>query len=235
MPFSLCRKISESQEGKRALPLVMLTAHGYTGGMQRNARQQRVRAGRRSAPGPSFSYAQVETALAKVYDAVDVQQKAFQGRLKHLRKLGLPQKTPGKGARIRYTKDDVAQLLVALEFSEFGIDPHLIVDIILRDWKRKGPISQAVEHTQFQGDDWLLPIRANFMSWVWQPETETLKETAEGISVRSGRNRNPVRVFTPILASQASTFFSREPEGRFFVVNLSARVRGVEQALSAAG
>jgi hypothetical protein len=199
--------------------------------MQRNAREQRVRAGRRSAPGPSFSYAQVETALAKVYNAVDVQQGAFQGRLKHLRKLGLPRKTPGKGARIRYSKDDVAQLLVALEFSEFGIDPHLIVDIVLRDWKRNGPLSQAVQVTQFPGDDWLVPVRASFMSWHWQPETATLRESAGGISVHSGRDRTPVQVLTPFRASQASAFFKQEPEGRFFVFNLSARVLAVERAL----
>src|SRR4051794_8439181 len=107
--------------------------------MQRNRRKRTVRAGRRSGSGTGFTYAQVETTLAQAFDAQDVQQGAFQGRLKHFRKLGLPQKTPGKGAHIRYTKDDVAQLLVALEFSEFGIDPHLIVDIVLRDWKRNGP------------------------------------------------------------------------------------------------
>jgi hypothetical protein len=198
--------------------------------MQRNRREQTARAGRRAVSGTGFSYAHVETALAQAFEAKDVQQGAFQGRLKHFRKLGLPQKTPGKGARIRYTKDDVAQLLVALEFSEFGIDPYLIVDIVLRDWKRKGPLSQAVQVTQFPGDDWLIPVRANFMSWTWQPKSATLKESAEGISVRSGRDRTPIRVFPPFRASQASAFFEQE-RGRFFVFNLSARVLAVEQAL----
>jgi hypothetical protein len=199
--------------------------------MQRNRRERTAGAGRRLVSGTSFSYAQVETALAQAFDAREVQQGAFQGRLKHFRKLGLPQKTPGKGARIRYTKDDVAQLLVALEFSEFGIDPHLIVDIVLRDWKRKGPLSQAVQVTQFPGDDWLVPVRASFMSWNWRPETATLKESAIGISVRSGRDRTPVQVLTPFPASQASAFFKQETEGRFFVFNLSARVLAVEQVL----
>ena len=69
--------------------------------------------------------------MAKVFDAEDAQRGAFRGRLKHFRKLGIPAKNPGKGSRLQYSASDLFQLLVALELSEFNIDPNLIVKIVL--------------------------------------------------------------------------------------------------------
>jgi hypothetical protein len=180
----------------------------------------------------NFTYAQVETALAGLFHAEDVVRTTFRARLKHLRKLGIPQKTPGKGARIRYTPPDVFQLLIALELSEFGIDPHLVVDIVQRDWARKGNIWKAIDLAQrFPGDDFHVAIRAGFMSWAWQPKGATVKESAGGISVRSGRDRTPVRVLAPFRTSQALTFLQREPKERFFMFNASERARDLTKAL----
>jgi hypothetical protein len=96
--------------------------------MQRNPREQTAR---RHSPGSAnFGYARVESILAKVFDAEDAQRGAFRGRLKHFRKLGIPAKNPGKGSRLQYSASDLFQLLVALELSEFNIDPNLIVKIV---------------------------------------------------------------------------------------------------------
>ena len=107
---------------------------------------------------------------------------------------------PAKGTRLRYTMaSDILELVVACEFAELGVDPHLIVDIVQQDWKRQGPIWQAIDLVQGfgmdpgdPGDDFYVAVRTNFMSWTWQQETPTLEETAESIRVISGRDRSPV-------------------------------------------
>jgi hypothetical protein len=198
------------------------------GGMHGSPRKRLVR-----RPASAFDYAQVEAALATAFNSKEVQKAAFRGRMKHLlHRLNLLRKSPGKSRRVWYTRDDVAQLLICLELSEAGIDPHLIVDIVRRDWARRGPLWETTELTQFQGDDWFVPIRINFMTWQWQPKTSVMTESAEGISVTSGRHRSPVRVLTPFRASEAAIFWEQNPEGGLFVFNLSARLRALNQALA---
>ena len=198
--------------------------------MKRNARERIVR---RSRHAPTFSYAQVETALAGVYEATDVQRSAFRGRLKHFRKLGIPQRTPGKGSRINYTASDIFQMMVACEFAEFGVDPHLIADIVRRHWRMKGSLVDAIDYTQKflgkdAGNDFHVAVEAHFMSWVWNREKS--KRTTTEISITVAE---PVfiRVFK---ASDSKVFFDelQKTGRRYFVFNLSARVRAVGKALT---
>src|ERR1700692_1654854 len=147
-----------------------------------NKRKRMVRTPRLPVVAPTFTYAEVEDALAKVYDATDVQKTAFRGRLKHFRKLGIPSKQPGKGARIRYTASDMFQLMIACELAEFGVDPKLIADIVKRHWDMKGGFFRAIEAGQrFPGDDFHGAIEAHIMSWVWNQKKS--KRTATEISV----------------------------------------------------
>jgi hypothetical protein len=196
----------------------------YVGEMHDNKGKRTVR----QPAAPSFGYAEVEQALAKLYDAEDVQREAFRGRLKHFRKLRIPQQQPGKGSRIRYTASDIFQLMVACEFAEFGIDPHLIADILRRHWRHKLGLFQAVDLAQrFSGDDLYVAAETHFMSWVWNREWS--KHTATEISV--GVTAEPIRIVF-FKASDRSVYLKELEEGRrFFVFNLSARVRALEQAL----
>ena len=57
--------------------------------MKRNVRKPRESAG--------FDYADIEAALAKLYGAEHVRETTFRARLKHLKRLGLPSRRPGKG------------------------------------------------------------------------------------------------------------------------------------------
>ena len=196
--------------------------------MERKAREVR-----RSPPGATFSYAQIETALAKIYEAEDVQRTRFRARLKHFRKLGIPSRNPGKGSRITYSAasaaSDVFQLLICLELAEFGIDPYLIVRIVQRDWAREGPIWEAIDRTQrFPGDDFHVAIRARFMSSSW---SGGWKQSAKGISVSSRSDPISIHIFK---RTDSAVFLKelQEARQRFSVFNLSARVRAVEQALA---
>ena len=58
--------------------------------MQRNLREKTARRHSPSATA-TFGYAQVKSILAKIFDAEDAQRGAFRGRLKHFRKLGIPE------------------------------------------------------------------------------------------------------------------------------------------------
>ena len=68
----------------------------------------------------------------------DVQRTTFRARLKHFRKLGIPQRQPGKGEPASDNRPEIFQLMLACEFAEFGINPHLITDIVHRHWRMKG-------------------------------------------------------------------------------------------------
>ena len=201
--------------------------------MPRNPREQTVRRRPPSAVR-TFGYAQVELALAKVFDVEDTQQGAFRGRLKHFRKLGIPEENPGKGRRLQYTPSDLFQLLVALELSEFDIDPTLIVQIVQQHWKlRKGffatiRLAQRLPSENPSGD-WLVIMRPCFMSA--SLGQRRMIQSATEMSVRSAPNPVEIRF---VLAHNASNILIptlREPRERLCVFNLSARIRAVEEAL----
>jgi len=178
---------------------------------------------------PALGYARVEAALARVYDAEGVQKSAFRGRLKHFRKLGIPHHNPGKGGRIAYDVQDVWQLMVCLELSEFDIDPNLIVKIVQRHWAGRGYFKQAIQNAQlFPKENFLAVIQTNFMSWKW---SEKFKQSEAGIFYRSG-TLDPVWFAFPKESDAAVIFEELRKEGRrACVFNLSARIRAVEKAL----
>jgi hypothetical protein len=191
--------------------------------------EQSVR--QRPAAVPSYSYAQVEAALGKVYDAEDEtdQRTTFRARLKHLRKNRIPHRKPGKGGHIRYTAGDIFQLLIACEFSEFGIDPKLIAEIIRLDWRQRGHLFQAIDITQrFPEMDWYVAIEPRIMSWAWTRKKIKITETEISISSTA----RPVAVHT-FKASDATAWFDELQKGRrLSIFNLSARVRAIEKALA---
>jgi hypothetical protein len=62
--------------------------------------------------------------------------KAFRGRLQNFQRFGIPLgKSPGKGKKIDYKKDDVFQLALCLEMAEFGVDPALISSLVKQCWR----------------------------------------------------------------------------------------------------
>jgi len=81
-----------------------------------------------------WSYAEVETALARLHMCPPEKIGALRGRLQHLQKLGLKPSSPGKGKRISYSAEDAAQWALALELAEFGVDPIGIKTIVDRVW-----------------------------------------------------------------------------------------------------
>jgi hypothetical protein len=179
---------------------------------------------------PTYSYAEVEGALANLYAAKVVQQTTFRGRLKHFRKLQIPEEQPGKGSRIRYSLPDIFQLLIAFEFAELGLDPHLIATIVRRHWRHKFTI--AVDWTErFRRDDFCIAIELRCASSIWDRKWihEWYKETDTGITAGA---TTPVAI--QVLKATDVPTYSKEmlKQGRRFAIfNLSVRIRGVMKAL----
>lgn len=82
-------------------------------------------------------YATIEWILARLVNSSgDVQEKAFRGRLKHLKRLGIPLgSSPGKGVKVWYADDHLYQWAFCLELAEFGIDPTVVVDFVREHWQ----------------------------------------------------------------------------------------------------
>lgn len=82
-----------------------------------------------------LGYGQVEALLARLHRIADDKRVAFQGRLKHLQRLGFPRQTnTGKGRRVRHSYETLIQLVLALELTQFGLAPQRVVQLVNGGW-----------------------------------------------------------------------------------------------------
>lgn len=99
--------------------------------------------------GATFTYGQVERALARVHEVAPKAMGAFKGRIKKLQEQKIVPAAPGKGQRILYRALDVYLWGYCLELSEFGMDPKIIrvfVDLTWApaSWKGQLKVSAAM-------------------------------------------------------------------------------------------
>jgi hypothetical protein len=164
-----------------------------------------------------FSYAVVETALAKVFGADAMAQKrAFRGRLQHLRRLGLPS-GPGRGKAISYAKTNIYELGFCLECEELGIIPTLAVNLLAM---RGDYILHAYERAErdFPTEWFFWFSRLNFMSVTWSKEKRKFPGLPE---MQAG----PMRALESAIAR-----FDSRPGGRLALFQMTPLVREVLQA-----
>jgi len=95
-----------------------------------------TKAQERAVPATGYSYAAVETALARVFQIDAAGQVGWlRGRIQHLRRLGLT--PPANRGPVAYTDDWVARWLLALRLENLGLNPVAIVGFITDNWERK--------------------------------------------------------------------------------------------------
>src|SRR4051794_23838050 len=107
-----------------------------------------------------YTYAQAETVLARLYGADEqAQLGAFRGRLKHLKRVNIPlNMSPGRGAKVAYTREHVFQWAVCLEFSEFGFDPVLTSKFIHKFWHIFVSHLRCIDNSEEKDDDVIFQI-----------------------------------------------------------------------------
>jgi hypothetical protein len=212
---------------------------------QRNASKRVVRSplpastARSRRPAPTFAYAEVESALVEVFDVGDARQGTFRARLQNFRKLGIPAKNPGKGQRLRYAPTDLFQLLLALELTEYGLDPALVVKTIRDDWSNQSGFFAAIRSaTQLPppSKDIYAVMHMSVLSASLGPRG--IVSTNEGLSVRSAPNAITVKFtwgdadFTQLLQDPDFIRLLQEPRARLSWFNLSDRIRAIREALA---
>jgi len=118
----------------------------------------------------SVSYAEIESILARLHGADgDVQKKAFRGRLKHLKRLGIPRGiNPGKGAKVWYKEAQLYEWAFCLELAEFGLDPTAIVRLMEQKFKDDILPHLVEARLQRDSDDLYFVASPSLMSAAWQ-------------------------------------------------------------------
>jgi hypothetical protein len=77
-----------------------------------------------------FGYAEVESALGKVFVDANMSILALRGRLKAFQRAGLTPESPGRGKVIKYSVGNVYNWALALALADFGITPEAIVSFV---------------------------------------------------------------------------------------------------------
>jgi hypothetical protein len=118
-----------------------------------------------------FTYAVAETILAHLHAAEgDAQRAAFRGRLKHLKRLGIPRGiNPGRGKKIWYRYEQLFEWAFCLELAEFGIDPTVAVRLVNEHWERDIlPRIFDIQEETMQKSDVYFALYPKFMTRAWE-------------------------------------------------------------------
>lgn len=75
-----------------------------------------------------FDYGQIEDFLATSHGVAPTKRAALKGRLKNFQRLSWPEGTNrGKGAKVRYTVRQALSLALALEMTQLGLSPEVLI------------------------------------------------------------------------------------------------------------
>jgi hypothetical protein len=182
----------------------------------------------------AYAYRQVETALAHVFRVdVEFQTRAFRGRINHLQRLGLPMGVnPGRGRKIDYSREQICQWLLALEFSEFGMDPKIIVAMIQREWKDLARfIRQAIDEESSAGNDVVLVLVPAQMSDPWRTGARSLTPNTPRLGMFRLNQPNITIPHGTLYPEPFWSWVAAKP--RLSLVNLTNRIVALDEALKA--
>ena len=178
----------------------------------------------------SFTYGQVQRALAAVHHIPADDMGWFRGRITNFQKTGLVPASPGRGRRVAYRREDVFLWAMALEFSKWGWDPTLIKWLVHNLWVGIKPILLEAS----DGPDKYFYFQPNFLGRL------VPKDEREAV-VRAGMRpaiMNAVASDFDELDKQAKTDQGRATLKRFRdehgKINLSRVRRDVKSALGEA-
>ena len=124
---------------------------------------------------PTYPYARVERALAAVFGIAADRRGPMRARLKHLNSLGMPGLKVGKGQRIAYSLEQIAQWLVALLIEETGVDPVVAAGLVKETWSHGiGDGTRLAMGEESAENHVFLKLRPQLMTGSWLHETSPL-------------------------------------------------------------
>ena len=82
-----------------------------------------------------LTFGQVEDLIASLHAVSDEHRIALRGRIKHFQRNGWPRGTnTGKGRPARYDFPSLLGLTIAVEFTQIGMTPERIVEVLAENW-----------------------------------------------------------------------------------------------------
>jgi hypothetical protein len=182
-----------------------------------------------------FTYGEAETALARVYAAEGgPQQGAFRGRLKALKKLGIPLGShPGRGRKIEYGYDELYQWMLCLELAELGVDPAVVGKLMRDRWELDLRLyfyqaEKGLDLLSDAPDDVYVMIHTELMSASWRRRKGGFNESFPGLL--------EITPFDLTIdgAKQSLTRLTGDAR-RAYILNISDTVRLLAQAIRELG
>jgi hypothetical protein len=175
-----------------------------------------------SPPGFTVSYGKVERALVRVHGIAPDDVSRFRSRFGALQKAGMlgPKNQPGKGTKLVYTPDLIHRAVLAIELSQLGVAPAVILRLIKRFWDtRLRPIFAEAEREVMRptpgGDIVLILAGVNLVS--------------EGDRAVPNINHAPLRKLS---ARMDFALSGDKLPARVLATNLTAILRSFHQALA---
>jgi hypothetical protein len=172
------------------------------------------------APERTFTYGEIENALATMHNVPDGARGTFKSRLKHFQRIGVVPASPGKGQKLDYQIDDAVKWAACFEFAELGLPPDQI-KLLLRFCSRlfesfKGPV---------QNEDQILVVTANFLEWYLEDAV------ARGEGMETLGAALPKAWAVVPLSKVHEKVLARKHFARAFLINLTEVKRKLGKAL----
>jgi hypothetical protein len=171
-----------------------------------------------SHSGFTVPYKTVEAALVRMHGIAPDDVAAFRSRLGALQRGGLlgAENQPGKGRKLEYGVDQFRRLVLAIELTQSGLGPGIVLRLVKDGWERlNGIISRAeraIENPAGNANDVVLILRVDLM----------FDETGPAIN-QTTRNRLPQHI--------ELVFGGEHLPARLLLINLSAQMRKFHEAL----
>jgi len=139
----------------------------------------------------TYQYNQIEAALIAAFDLVPEDIPAFKGRLRHLRKNGVPNiPAVGRGGISEYTRHDLQEMVFALELEAIGVPPSKTPNIIAN--ARKDLIVQLRLKDRSKGNDVWFVMVPNAIKGAWDKSFFASEDNLDSIMKKCRKESNRV-------------------------------------------
>jgi len=175
-------------------------------------------------PPTTFTYAQVEHAVAQALELGLVQQRSvLRARIKHFMKVGLLNVEKGR-SRAHYTYGQFARLLIAIVLTELGgMDPTTVAAVVRNQWPTVARTIELVAgHEARSGTPYHLCVWSQTMTGPW------LRKPAISIAVLQFQT---ITQWAPVTNSQLLQLAAENPDRWFAAYNLTRIFARAENAL----